>query len=311
MNNRFFPLAANFVMVQRCGSITAAAAEMRLSKSLVSQRLSEFEEMLGLKLLTRTTRRISLTTAGERVLASCSPLVDQAATAETELGLGLTPDQPAEGQVRISGANSYLTRIITPLLPKLLQQHPGIRPVLVGSDQPVDLAAEDIDIGIRIGPVAPQPGARIALEPLERYICAAPGLIPNPGDIRCPADLAGLPTVLRRQEKPAWHLQRNQERITHIVADPCLSVSTIELAHAAVREGLGICLMADVIVEEDLRSGRLIRLLPGWQVTPIPVTMICRSGGRPGAVAAARSFLTAELAKKTAGEAANTASPAG
>ncbi|MEE9313176.1 MAG: LysR family transcriptional regulator [Rhizobiaceae bacterium] len=296
MNNKFFAHAEAFVTVVRCNSITLAASELKTTKSNISQRLADFEAHLDLKLLRRTTRKMELTPAGERLYQTCAKAVDATMIAAAEIGHEhQTNTQPA-GRVTISGSSAYLTSIIIPIIRPFLQSYPDIEPIFIGSDRRVDFAAEDIDIGYRIGPVRTESFLATPAPPLERQLCASPEFLRMYELIKHPKDLALLPCIQREQEKPLWRFQRGEDTASHQITDPAITVNIVEMARAAVINGLGLCVLASAVIEQDIRDGQLQQVLPEWKISPIPVTLLCRQSRliKPQ-VRALHKFLTSQL----------------
>jgi len=276
MNNRFFTLAEAFVAVARDNSITEAAAELRTSKSSISQKISELEALVDASLLKRTTRKMTLTPAGQKMFETCVNAVDATAKAAIEAGAVTEPAGPVTGSVTLSGANSYLTRIILPILPPFLEAFPRVRPILVGNDRRVNFAEENVDLGTRIGPVNSSRDQATALTPLKRILCASPELLQLLGGLSSPDDLADAPCILREQESAEWIMERGAATHRHRVSDAKLVVNTIELSHCAARDGLGVALLAEVVVRDDIARGHLVNVLPEWSFSDIPVTVLSR-----------------------------------
>jgi len=276
MNNRFFAHAEVFVTVVRCKSMTAAAVELQTTKSNISQKLSDFEALLDLKLLHRTTRQMKLTPAGERLYQTCAKAVDATIVAAAEVGHTYKTIAHPAGKVTISGSSAYLTSTIIPIIRPFLQDYPEIKPVFIGSDRRVDFAVEDIDIGFRIGPVRTGNYLATPAPPLERILCASPQLLQTQNPIKHPKDLASMSCILREQEKPQWQFQRGKKTVKYQITTPALTVNIIEMARAAAINGLGFCVLASSVIEQDLHEGHLQHVLPEWKVSPIPVTLLCR-----------------------------------
>jgi len=276
MNNKFFTYAEVFVAVARSNSITLAAQELKTTKSNVSQKLSDLEALLDVKLLHRTTRRMELTPAGVRVLKTCSAAVDTVVKAASELSLTYDHKTRPSGKVTLSGSNTYLSELILPNVRDFLEDYPDINLVLIGSDRKVDFAAEDVDLGIRIGPVAPTKMMSSPLQPLSRILCASPDFLASHAMLQHPRDLAGLAYIAREQEKPVWRLENDTKWHEHHITDPKVTANTVEMAHAAAKNGMGLCVLASIIVESDIRQNRLCRIMPTWEISPIPVTLLWR-----------------------------------
>lgn len=278
MNNKFFTYAEVFVAVARNNSITLAAQELQTTKSNVSQKLSDFEATLDIKLMHRTTRRIKLTPTGARVFKVCCDAVDQTLKAAAELNLNYAPQTRPSGKVTLSGSNTYLSKLVLPNVQDFLAENPDIKLVLIGSDRKVNFTEEGVDLGIRIGPVTPNKTVSTPLQPLTRLLCASPGFLAcQAAGLQHPDDLAGLAYITREQEKPVWQLRNGTKTYEHHVVGPRISADTIEMAHAAAINGLGLCVLASFIIENDIQQNRLCRVLPAWEISPIPVTLLWRS----------------------------------
>lgn len=299
MNNRFFTLAEAFVAVVRHNSITEAAAELRTSKSGISQKISELEALVDASLLKRTTRKMTLTPAGRKLFETCVGAVDATAKAAIEAGAVTEPGGPVTGRVTLSGSNSYLTHIILPALPRFLQDFPRVRPILVGSDRRVDFAEENVDLGIRIGPADAGRHHAVPLTPLSRVLCASPELVQSLGGLSHPDALTDAPCILREQENADWIMERDTATHCHRVSGAKLVVNTIELSHHAARKGLGVALLAKVIVRDDIARGHLVQVLPDWGFADIPVTLLSRRS-RMGktAVRTLHRYLVAQIGKR-------------
>lgn len=276
MNNKFFTYAEVFVAVARNSSITLAAQELQTTKSNISQKLSDFEAQLDLKLMHRTTRRVKLTPAGARVFKVCCDAVDKTLEAAAELNLNYVSQTRPSGKVTLSGSNTYLSRLVLPNVQDFLAKNPDIKLELIGSDRKVDFTEEDVDLGIRIGPVAPNRTVSTSLQPLTRILCASPSFLASQAGLQHPDDLAGLAYIAREQENPVWQLRNGAKTCEHHAASPRIRANTIEMAHAAAINGLGLCVLASIVIEDDIQQNRLCRVLPAWDISSIPVTLLWR-----------------------------------
>ncbi len=202
MNDNFYSNARAFVATIRAGTMTAAAHELKTTKSGVSQKVSHLETDLGLKLLDRSGRSVNATAAGQRIFDICAPMIDAALEAEARLGEGF--GETLSGRVAISGPNSFLTSVIMPIVAKFTPEHPDVRIEIKASDWNVDFAAADIDLGFRIGET---PKGRFIMKRLmtaKRQLCASADLLKRHPAIDCPLGLADVPCVLRHQEARSW-----------------------------------------------------------------------------------------------------------
>ncbi len=273
MNSKFYSQAEVLVEIVRQGSMTAAADTLRLSKSNVSQKIAEMESDLDAVLLKRNTRAIELTRAGHRVYDLCVKAVDALQLARGEVAHELQSAVP-QGAVSLSGSTPYLSEFIMPLLPSLRENFPLVRINLVGGDHLVDQRAEAIDLRIRIGKTDTDGVKAYPLAPLERVLCLHADLLRDAEVPTDPINLSGFPLILRTQEKPEWVLQKNNKKIVQEVANPALLVNTYELCLSAVRNGLGAALLAKAVVQKDVNDGSIVELLPGWEIDPIPVSLV-------------------------------------
>lgn len=271
MNSKFYAQAEVFVEIVRQGSMTAAAATLRLSKSNVSQKLAEMESDLDIALLKRNTRSIQMTSAGRKTYDLCVQAVDALQHARGEVGQKLNQAEP-QGVVTISGSNLYLSEFIMPLLSDLKERFPLVRIDLVGGDHPVDQRAEAVDLRIRVGAIDAAGVKTYALAPLERILCGHQDLVR--AALTEPSSLSAVPLILRDQEKPEWSFRRGDNTATFTVTKPALHVNSYELSVAAVRAGLGAAVLAKAVVQGDLASGSLTELLPDWDIDPIPVSLV-------------------------------------
>lgn len=268
MNNRFFSQAEVFVEIVRQGSLTAAAATLRMSKSNVSQKLAEMEAEMDVRLFDRSTRSLALTPAGQSLYDACAGAVDGVAQARAATGQTKYAPEP-EGMVSISGPNIYLTDFVLPHLGALIKRHPRIDIRLLGSDRPVDQQRENVDIRIRAGALKTNSARVVPLQTLGLVLCGRPGFAIND-----PSHLADLPVVLREQEAPAWTFRQGDQTVTFQINTPKVRVSSYELCLTSVRQGLGCALVSQAVVQTDLDRGDLVNLLPNWNPEPINVSMV-------------------------------------
>ncbi|MGH1481984.1 MAG: LysR family transcriptional regulator [Geminicoccales bacterium] len=275
MNDRFYSCAKALVATIRAGSMSAAAVELKTTKSAISQKLALFEAELGLTLLDRSGRAVTPSAAGHRIFDICVGLVD--AALEAEANLGLVKGDTIAGRVSISGPNSLLSTIFVPMMPGLQDQYPDIELELHADDSRTDFAADDIDLAFRTG--TPSKGRNIVatLPSTQRAPYASPDFLSRIGPIKQPGDLEAIPSILRQQESVPWSFQNvagNQQTIT---PKAVLRVNTMELAHAAARTGHGIAMLPSLLAQAEVASGTLVRLIPEWSVDLVKMSLLCRA----------------------------------
>jgi DNA-binding transcriptional LysR family regulator len=242
-----------------------------MTPSAVSQHISQLESLLGLTLLHRSTRRLSLTEAGEVVWQGCRAL--QQTLSETELRLSEVRDALL-GEVRITAPVGMAGQPLALALSPLLQAHPGLTIQIIADDEKRDLIAERIDVALRVGSLPDSTLVARKLGQTRMLLCAAPAYLARKGTPRTPADLAthdwlcgdmlgnGL---LLLDEKGGEHRVRFKPKV---LCNNVLPLRQFALA------GQGISLQPEGEIGEDLALGRLLELLPGFRVAPMEIHAI-------------------------------------
>lgn len=255
---------AVFVRVVDTRGFSAAARAMGLTKSAVSKRINRLEQQLGLRLLQRTTRAMSLTEAG-RVLyeraAQGVALLDESA----RLAAGLV-DAP-RGTLRVTASVTFGKRCLAPLIPEFLALYPEIELQLTLLDRFVDLVEEGYDVALRLTRTPPEQVVAKALMPVRYRLCAAVDYLKGQ-EIKTPADLAGYNCLHYglREFGNEWRFERGDEtarvRVTSNVV-----VNNSEVVRDLLLAGMGIGLVWNYAVDREIAEGRLVPLLPEW--TPV------------------------------------------
>jgi DNA-binding transcriptional LysR family regulator len=254
----------SFTAVARALSFVDAARELGLSASTLSRRISRLEAALGTALLRRTTRHVSLTEAGTLYFERCQDVLTRVEEADA-LVSGLAGEP--RGRLRVAVPNLFGQLQVAPLLPELMRRFPRIALELSFMDRYVDLVQEGFDVAIRIGALPDSSLVARRLATNRRVLCAAPGylrgrrVITEPGDLAQHACLFFTPLA----DGPVWHLQRGEERVA-VRGRPVLSADNAEALRLAAVGGCGVTILATFLIAEDLRAGRLVRVLEGWSV---------------------------------------------
>lgn len=253
-----------FVAVVENGGFTSAADRLGISKSAVSKRISQLEARLGVQLLHRSTRRISLTEAGERYFGHAVEAF--AAAKEAEDAVAQLQGAP-QGRLRINAPMSFGRLHIAPLIPEFLKRYPGIEIEMVMDDRVVDLVEGGFDVAIR-GGVLPD-SALIArkLAPCHYVICAAPGYIAKHGEPSEPGDLLNHNCVHYAYFSGAheWTFLGPDEPIT-VETTGNYQVNNSEALREALIGGCGIGRLPTFIAGPDIGAGRLVRLLDQYSM---------------------------------------------
>lgn len=253
-----------FRAVAEAGSFSAAARSLAITTAWASKLVSQLEEHLGVQLLVRTTRRLSLTDAGRLYLERCTQLLGDLEEAERSVaGLQAAP----RGRLRVSAPMSFGLLRIAPLLPELQRRFPEIELDLVLNDRVVDLVEEGIDVAVRVA--ASLEDSTLTARKLgagERLMCASPAYLRSQGTPRHPRELAEHRCLrYSLHVSPAtWELDGPEGRVSVDVRGPLQVNNSIALRTAALA-GVGILLAPDFVVAEDLDAKRLRRVLPAWK----------------------------------------------
>lgn len=255
-----------FVAVVESGGFSSAARMLGVSKSAVSKRINQLERSLGVRLLHRTTRKLSLTEAGERYFEHAAQALiaaDKAEDAVTEL-----QGEP-QGKLKISSPMSFGRLHVAPLIPKLLKRYPKLQVELIMDDRPVDLVATGLDVAIRSGPGSMPASALIArkLTPLRQVLCASPDYIKHYGMPGTPAELTAHNCILFSLSSDAneWTLIGDNTPETVSVSGN-YSVNNSEALLEALREGIGIGRLPTFVAGPDLKTGRLVKLFESYRI---------------------------------------------
>lgn len=254
-----------FVRVVDEGGFSAASRRLTLSKAAISKQVAALEDRLGVRLLNRTTRQVSLTDAGAVFYARAQRILAEAEEAESEIGtLAAAP----RGVLRINAPMSFGIRHIGPLLPAFMDLYPELLPELSFSDHFVDVLEEGVDVVIRISTLADSSLIARRLCCNSRILVASPDYLARRGTPRTLEDLMShdclLYTYLKREG--VWELTGPDGRQVSIrITNPRLRANNGEVINTAAREGKGIAYAPLFLAGEDIRSGRLVPVLPEWK----------------------------------------------
>lgn len=255
-------MLAAFVKVAELGSVSAAAAELGIGKSLASKRVAQLEMALKTTLFSRSTRKIALTPAGEAYLDHARRALAEVALAEERLR-----ELRAElsGQIRLTAPASWGTRVLARHLPAFMRQHPAIEIELLLADRMMDLAAERIDLALRWTHQPPQGLAAESVASVDWVVVAAPDYLAAAGTPAGPQDLPAHSCICywRERSDDRWVLGDGTRRHQLQVRGRYHANSAEAVADAALA-GLGVALLPLYVCDEALADGRLLRVLPDW-----------------------------------------------
>lgn len=262
-----------FVMAAERLNISAAGRELGLAPAVASARLARLEAALGVELLRRTTRKVSLSLEGADFLPYAREILAQADAARAALGSTVTHPR---GTLRFAAPSSFAQLHIMPLLPGFHARYPDLTLDLRLSDKPLDMIEGSFDLALRSAPLADSSlkGRKLAED--RRILCAAPACLAEHGTPQVPADLTGHRFIAWTNTDPRELISSSGERF---ILDPSRMICrTIVDDGASQREatiaGAGISINSEWSVAHELRSGRLVRVLPDWRLNDQSVLLL-------------------------------------
>jgi DNA-binding transcriptional LysR family regulator len=250
-----------FTVVARFGSFSAAARELELTPSAVSRTVARIETRLGVRLILRTTRSLTLTAEGQSYLSAARRILADLNDAEQAIA-----DQGApRGRVRVSAAQGHGRLCIVPLLGDFVARHPGILVDISLTDAVVDVAAGQADVAVRFGPLADSPLTARRLGETGRVVVASPAYLAAHGTPRTPDDLHAhncLSFNFRRAE-PVWpFIEDGQARVLTVQGD--IEANNGETLVQLALQGVGIVRVGAFNVVDEVAAGRLVPLLEAF-----------------------------------------------
>ncbi|EKM5065665.1 LysR family transcriptional regulator [Cronobacter turicensis] len=253
---------ALFALVAETGSFTAAAQKAGLPKSSVSQRISQLEAHVGLRLLNRTTRTLSLTFAGEHYLVHCREMLD--ASERADLAVQRLRDNPS-GRLRITSPAGIGATLLARMNAEFLARYPDITLEVFISDDVRDLVMEGFDVALRTG--KPQDSSLIGrkIGHCPRYLLASPAYLAQHPPLMHPAQLAEHRVIVHRAWTE-WLLQRDRE-LYRCLLNQMHQTDNLLYARESALAGAGVTLLPAFLLDDTLKQGALINILPEWTVT--------------------------------------------
>jgi DNA-binding transcriptional LysR family regulator len=259
-----YDLAA-FAVVAEQGSFTRAAAELGMSQSALSHAMKALEERLGVRLLSRTTRSVSTTEAGETLLRTLRPALEDISSGVDAVG---ALRGKASGTVRLTATKHAVSTVVMPVLPRFLASHPDIRVDMIVDDNLTDIVADRIDAGIRFGDMVEKDMIAVRIGPdIRMAVVGAPAYFAQHKVPRTPRELAGHRCINYRHVRSgglyAWDFQDKGRPLQVRVEGP-LVFNNSDLTREAALSGQGLAYVYEDEVTADIRAGRLKRILERW-----------------------------------------------
>ena len=259
-----YDLAA-FAVVADQGSFTRAAAELGMSQSALSHAMKALEERLGVRLLSRTTRSVSTTEAGETLLRSLAPALEEITSGVD--AVGALRGKPS-GTIRITATKHAVSSVVMPVLPHFLASHPDIRMDMIIDDNLTDIVAQRIDAGIRFGDIVEKDMIAVLIGPdIRMAVVGAPSYFADHPVPRSPRELADHRCINYRHIGSgglyAWDFEE-KGRPFQVRVDGPLVFNNSDLIREAALAGQGLAFVYEDEALADIEAGRLMRILEKW-----------------------------------------------
>lgn len=257
-----------FVEVAERGSLTKAAERLDLSRAMVSRYLASLEQWLGARLLHRTTRRVTLSDAGQQALFRCRRMLEMAE--EVEAVAGVRRSEPV-GKLRLTTSLSFAQSQLTAAVVAFQLRHPRVEIELLGADRAVDLADERIDLALRITNQLDDSFVARRLADCHSALCAAPDYLARRGTPQGPAELKAHNCITHAFGSRAEYRLRHGGQSLSVAVGGTLFGDDTAVVKAAALAGGGIAMLPTYYVVDELRRGALVRLLPDHEPEPLGI----------------------------------------
>lgn len=266
-------LMRTFVRIVEAGSLSAAARQLSTTQATVSRRLQSLETLLGVRLLVRTTHTTRLTDDGERCYQHARRVIDSWLALEDEVGQN--EDEPV-GVLRVRAPHAFGQDQLLKPLTTFLQRYPQLSVEWLLNDKSVDFLGDNLDCAIRVGAEVDPATVSVLLAEVPRCVVAAPSLLAQFPPVSSPDDLQHLPWVAISTfyQRHVELYDGKSDRPARIAITPRLSTDSLYVARNTALTGLGVAVVSSWTVQEDIKEGRLVHLLPEWQPAALPVHLV-------------------------------------
>lgn len=293
-----FEALAVFAKVAEFHSFARAAVELKLSKPTVSKAVTRLEQRVGATLFNRTSRKLALTEAGQRLLVRANAMLAEGEAAESE---ALTQSQTPRGLLRIAAPMSFGVMHLAPLLPLFFQQYPEVQIDLHLSDNQVDIVGDGFDAAIRIAvlPDSSLVARRLCAMPV--YLLASPGYLKTHGRPKHPLHLSDhlALTYSYQLRQGLWQFKKKNGEVASVRPNGPLRVNNGEAMLPSIIGGAGIGILPEFIARQALAQKQVEILLPEWALPEGAVYWLTPPGGpKPQRVTVMGDFLAKQFGKK-------------
>jgi len=287
--------------IVRCGSFRAAAVELGMSTTAISNAVGKLERELDVRLFNRTTRSVALTYAGRIFVAQIKPALEDIQKA---MNTARSQQETPSGTLRINAFATAAREIMSPLVLTYLERYPQVHIDIVTEGRLVDVVAAGFDLGVRSADLVPSDAIAIPLGHTRSLaVVASPTFFEHRPIPQVPQDLLSYPCVRGRLPDGAllrWRFEKGGEEL-HLEVDGQITLDEASLARIAITNGVGIGYLMESDVREDIAAGRLVRILEDWTPPLVPLCLYYYNRRNSSAafqafIALARDFTAGKLA---------------
>ncbi len=275
-----FEAMSMLVKVTETGSLSAASRELRVPLSTLSRKISDLESLLGTRLLTRSTRKLTLTDAGIVYVKAVRRILEQVEDAEREAAREFTSPK---GVLVVTAPIMFGRLHVLPVVADFLAKFPEINVQLILTDRNVDLIGDHVDMAVRIGPLPDSSMVATRVGLMRTVTCASPELLAGQGIPHKPDDLQRFPCVVvdTPMPSPSWRFHHPRSgKDVDVLIRPRLVITTPEAATDAACRSVGITRLLHYQVVEAVRNGQLQVILESYEPEPAPVHLVHASPGQ-------------------------------
>jgi DNA-binding transcriptional LysR family regulator len=264
-----------FVCIVECGSISAGARRLRISQPTLSRQLRTLEELCGTALLRRDTHRMSVTETGQRLLADATAMLAHAEEADRRLREDHTT---LSGHLRLFATFDLGQWVVTPLVSQFLQTNPKVTATLALNNRPLQMIQEGCDVGILPGKITDESVIARPAGAITLHLVASPALVKKRPPVKTLDDLKSWPWIslagLQFWSAKEITLRGRDGAEQTLRIAPVLISEGVTSIREAVRDGLGVSLLPDWLIKDELVSGDLVQVLPKWKAKDLPIHVV-------------------------------------
>jgi len=264
-----------FVSIVECGSISAGSRRLKISQPTLSRHLRTLEELCGTALVQRDTHRMCVTEAGQRLLVDARSMLAHAEEADRRLREDTTL---LRGHLRLFATVDCGQSVVTRLVSKFLQDNPKVTATLALNNRPLHMIQEGCDVGILPGKITDESVIARPAGLISLHLAASPALVKSRPKVKNLSDLKTWPWIAisgsqfwSAKEITLWSDAGAEENLP---ISPVLISEGVTSTREAVRAGLGVAVLPDWLIQNDLLSGRLVRVLPRWRAKDLPISVV-------------------------------------